>query len=281
MTQSLSNTQSATQSPQKFPKILEKKSTTIILLVISILTLLWIFIVNPLVVEPTKMKMVLNYTVDSMERIFINQFEESIGKSNIKVVENAFQEGKFILAEQLKEAFNIQMLYSSELREKERRENTINTNDRKVMNNLAQKVYALNLKWPIEATAISSGYGNRTDPYARDIGGEYLIGFHDGIDIMCNLGDKVMSSYNGVIKVVANDGTTNGLGKKIIIDHGNGIETIYGHLSLWKVKVGQIVKEGQVIGLAGSTGRSTGNHLHFTVKVNGVSVNPKKVFRRV
>lgn len=96
---------------------------------------------------------------------------------------------------------------------------------------------------------------------------------HSGMDIAGEIGDPVCSAFDGKVKECRYDGS---YGNKILIQHEDGIETIYGHLSKFEVKVGDEIKKGQLIGRVGSTGRSTGPHLHFEVRVNGSPVDPKK-----
>ena len=95
--------------------------------------------------------------------------------------------------------------------------------------------------------------------------------FHYGLDIGLNKGDTVRSAFDGVIRI-SKWGW--GYGNVIVIRHTNGLETLYGHLSASKVVPNQFVKAGDVIGLGGSTGRSTGPHLHFEIRYLGVPINP-------
>lgn len=95
---------------------------------------------------------------------------------------------------------------------------------------------------------------------------------HNGIDIDLNKGDKVAAAFDGMVRVAKSCG---GFGNVVIIRHYNGLETVYAHLSRIKVKSGQVVLAGQTIGLGGSTGHSTGSHLHFEVRLKGVPINPK------
>jgi murein DD-endopeptidase MepM/ murein hydrolase activator NlpD len=95
---------------------------------------------------------------------------------------------------------------------------------------------------------------------------------HNGIDIDLNKGDKVVAAFDGMVRIAKNFG---GFGNVIIIRHYNGLETVYAHLSKIKVKPGQVIVGGQTIGLGGSTGHSTGSHLHFEVRFKGVPINPK------
>lgn len=114
---------------------------------------------------------------------------------------------------------------------------------------------------------ISSPFGYRTHP----VTGSYTL--HSGIDIAASSGTTVVASRNG--KVVS-AGYSGSYGNLIVISHGNGFETAYAHLSSIKVSVGDTVSQGQLIGKVGSTGRSTGPHLHFEIRINGTAVNPSK-----
>lgn len=96
---------------------------------------------------------------------------------------------------------------------------------------------------------------------------------HNGIDIAHNIGDPIYSAFNGVVKECTCE---TGYGNKILIQHDDGIQTLYGHLSEFCVKAGDVVKKGDLIGKVGNTERSTGSHLHFEVRVNGTSVDPTK-----
>ncbi|CAM3734520.1 hypothetical protein GCM10009865_14350 [Aeromicrobium ponti] len=98
---------------------------------------------------------------------------------------------------------------------------------------------------------------------------------HTGIDIGLNEGTPLRSVYDGVIKQVY-DGSTN-IGKGVKIQFKDGTEGIYGHLSEVKVKAGEMVQDGQIIGLSGNTGRSTGEHLHFALKKNGEYIDPSSI----
>ena len=95
---------------------------------------------------------------------------------------------------------------------------------------------------------------------------------HNGIDIDLRKGDKVAAAFDGMVRVAKSCG---GFGNVVIIRHYNGLETVYAHLSRIKVKSGQVVLAGQIIGLGGSTGHSTGSHLHFELRLKGVPINPK------
>jgi hypothetical protein len=99
---------------------------------------------------------------------------------------------------------------------------------------------------------------------------------HKGLDIKVYIGDTIRAAFNGKVRMVAYEGR--GYGKYIVIRHPNGLETIYGHLSKQMVSENQDVKAGDVIGLGGNTGRSTGSHLHFETRLCGVALNPALLF---
>ncbi|CAN5347666.1 M23 family metallopeptidase [soil metagenome] len=116
----------------------------------------------------------------------------------------------------------------------------------------------------------SSGFGVRSDPFLG------RPAMHSGLDFRASTGDPVRATANG--KVV-NAGWSGGYGRMIEIDHGNGLSTRYGHLSAINVKVGDRIAIGQVIGEVGSTGRSTGPHLHYETRIDGDAVDPQKFLR--
>ncbi|WP_083238736.1 M23 family metallopeptidase [Caloranaerobacter ferrireducens] len=115
---------------------------------------------------------------------------------------------------------------------------------------------------------ITSGYGYRRNPFGR--GRE----FHKGLDIANKPGTKIKAAGSGVVTFA---GYYGGYGKVIIISHGYGYQSIYGHNKKLFVKVGQHVKKGEVIAEMGNTGRSTGPHLHFEIRYYGKPVNPKNI----
>jgi murein DD-endopeptidase MepM/ murein hydrolase activator NlpD len=119
--------------------------------------------------------------------------------------------------------------------------------------------------WPVGGK-LEGGFGGRRNPFG---GGSFE--FHSGQDIDAAHGDPVVSGASGRIAFV---GWQNGYGQLIVIDHGGGLTTRYGHLSHTDVVVAQSVARGQFIGRVGSTGRSTGPHLHYEVRINDEPVNP-------
>jgi len=123
--------------------------------------------------------------------------------------------------------------------------------------------------WPVEGQ-VTGSFGERIDPF----NGEGA--FHSGVDIGSSYGAKIVAPADGLVTLVD---TMGGYGKTIMIDHGNGISTRYGHLSGFAVTVGQRVQRGDLIGYVGESGRSTGPHLHYEVRINDTPVNPYKYLR--
>ena len=123
--------------------------------------------------------------------------------------------------------------------------------------------------WPVEGQ-VTGSFGERIDPF----NGEGA--FHSGVDISSNFGHAVVAPADGVILYCDFMG---GYGKAIAIDHGHGISTRYGHLSGYAVTPGQHINRGDVIGYVGASGRSTGPHLHYEVRINDTPVNPYKYLR--
>ena len=99
---------------------------------------------------------------------------------------------------------------------------------------------------------------------------------HNGLDLKVNIGDTIVAAFDGKVRIVRYE--RRGYGKYVVIRHDNGLETIYGHLSKQLVEENQLVKAGEVIGLGGNTGRSTGSHLHFETRFLGIAINPALMF---
>ncbi len=128
------------------------------------------------------------------------------------------------------------------------------------------------LSRPLASMRITSKYGPRIDPFKK------TKAFHGGIDFGGRTGDNIYVTGNGVVKTSA---IGKGFGNFIVIDHGHGYRTLYAHLSKRLVKRGDKVSRGQVIGLLGNTGRSTGPHLHYEIHKNKKTVNPMKYLQAV
>lgn len=125
--------------------------------------------------------------------------------------------------------------------------------------------------WPVMGS-ISSPFGSREDPILGSGEGE----FHKGVDISAPYGTPIRSTGDGVVAMA---GMGNGYGREVVIDHGGGVETTYAHMSGFHVSAGDQVVRGQVIGFVGTSGRSTGAHVHYEVRLRNVPVNPHKYLR--
>jgi Membrane proteins related to metalloendopeptidases len=123
--------------------------------------------------------------------------------------------------------------------------------------------------WPVEGS-VTGSFGERIDPF----NGEGA--FHNGVDIATIYGQPVMAPADGVVQYADFFG---GYGRAVILEHGRGISTRYGHLSGFAVTIGQQVHRGDIIGYVGLSGRSTGPHLHYEVRINDIPVNPHKYLR--
>ena len=117
---------------------------------------------------------------------------------------------------------------------------------------------------PTPSTKITSPFGPR---WRR---------MHNGLDLKVNIGDTIVAAFDGKVRIVKYE--RRGYGKYVVIRHDNGLETVYAHLSKQLVEENQLVKAGEVIGLGGNTGRSTGSHLHFETRFLGIAINPIYMF---
>jgi murein DD-endopeptidase MepM/ murein hydrolase activator NlpD len=134
-----------------------------------------------------------------------------------------------------------------------------------LISRMGRLMNTLPLRWPIHGP-VNSEYGERRSPWTGK------PERHGGIDIGATAGTPVRSPAAGTVIVASAGG---GFGKHVKLDHGNGVRSLYGHLSELDVRAGQRVEKDQVLGLVGSTGRSTGPHLHYEVRVEGKRVNPR------
>ena len=123
--------------------------------------------------------------------------------------------------------------------------------------------------WPVEGH-ITGPFGERIDPF----NGEGA--FHRGVDISSQYGTRVIAPADGLVRFAD---VMNGYGRAIVVDHGQGITTLYGHLSGFGVSAGQVIHRGDTLGYVGISGRSTGPHLHYEVRIFNTPVNPYKYLR--
>jgi murein DD-endopeptidase MepM/ murein hydrolase activator NlpD len=134
------------------------------------------------------------------------------------------------------------------------------------LDQLEQGTVAIPSAEPVHGTNFTSGYGVRSDPFRG------RAAMHAGIDLAGAIGTPIYATADGVVG--RSEWNSGGYGNLVEIDHGHGIQTRYGHLSKSMVAAGQKVKRGDLIALMGSTGRSTGSHLHYEVRIDGKAVNP-------
>jgi len=120
--------------------------------------------------------------------------------------------------------------------------------------------------WPVLGW-VTSEFGSRTSPYGDN------EEFHKGIDIACRAGNEIQAPADGIVSEVVNRPD---LGNYVVIDHLKGISTGYAHLLKSAVQPGKRIKKGDIVGFVGNSGRSTGSHLHYSVYLNGIAVNPRK-----
>ena len=136
---------------------------------------------------------------------------------------------------------------------------------------LTKTLAAVPIRKPMSGDLEStSGFGMRTDPFIR------APAMHTGLDFRAETGEPARATAAGTVTIA---GWNGGYGKMVEVDHGNGFATRYAHLSAIDVEVGQSVRIGQVVGKVGSTGRSTGPHLHYETRVDGDAVDPQKFLR--
>ncbi|HEX8307794.1 MAG TPA: M23 family metallopeptidase [Allosphingosinicella sp.] len=134
------------------------------------------------------------------------------------------------------------------------------------LDRLEQGTVAIPSTEPVRGTNFTSGYGVRSDPFKG------RAAMHAGIDLAGPIGTPIYATADGIVQ--RSEYNNGGYGNLVELDHGHGIQTRYGHLSKSMVAAGQRVKRGDMIALMGSTGRSTGSHLHYEVRIDGKAVNP-------
>ncbi len=230
------------------------------------------------------------------QRIQVQSFAKDIGKlkkklvslsdfeKKVRLIANIKQNDDFtgflsiggISREDLDPGIPLAQKHNHLIREMHKQINQIDIDTKKQSENYIELLRLLEKKKNLLASTPSimpangvrtSKFGYRTSPFTG------LKEFHAGLDIANRKGTKVFATANGKISYA---GKRMFIGNEVLIDHGHGIVTKYGHLSKILVKSGSKIKRGDVIGLMGSTGRSTGPHVHYEVRVNGIPVNPEK-----
>lgn len=242
------------------------------------------------------------------DRDLENSYKEAV--TDLKTVKSEYEEARLELKEQKAELTNLSAQLEKDIAEAnaaiQELEGDISANsailsqlnaqDKEMQDKINQKIKELNEQnkpsnpsnpsnpskpsgsgtltvWPSYCTYITSVQGNRVHP----ITGQQ--GTHGGTDIGASYGSAIYAAGSGTVVTAYNNSAYNGgYGNYAMINHGNGIQTLYAHMSVCSVTVGQTVSAGQTIGYVGSTGRSTGPHLHFEVRVNGSRVDPQSYY---
>ncbi len=204
----------------------------------------------------------LAYTIDTLSQdLIVNKSAETNLRGRMKDIENKLLEMQEMLD---KKGIKKDLAVGGEFIPADRLSISYVDYMEKDIEDLFNTMKNLPVGTPLEGK-INSGFGYRKDPFRSS------IGFHSGIDIDAKLGDPVVATADGIVKKTGWQGS---YGKTVVLQHEDGFETIYGHLSKISVEEGQKVKVGEVIGKAGNTGRSTGTHLHYEVIKDGKRVNP-------
>ncbi len=242
------------------------------------------------------------------DRELENSYKEAV--TDLKTVKSEYEEARLELKEQKAELTNLSAQLEKDIAEANAAIlelegdisansailSQLNAQDKEMQDKINQKIKELNEQnkpsnpsnpsnpskpsgsgtltvWPSYCTYITSVQGNRVHP----ITGQY--GTHGGTDIGASYGSAIYAAGSGTVVTAYNNSAYNGgYGNYAMINHGNGIQTLYAHMSVCSVTVGQTVSAGQTIGYVGSTGRSTGPHLHFEVRVNGSRVDPQSYY---
>ena len=242
------------------------------------------------------------------DRDLENSYKEAV--TDLKTVKSEYEEARLELKEQKAELTNLSAQLEKDILEANAAIlelegdisansailSQLNAQDKEMQDKINQKIKELNKQnkpsnpsnpsnpskpsgsgtltvWPSYCTYITSVQGNRVHP----ITGQY--GTHGGTDIGASYGSAIYAAGSGTVVTAYNNSAYNGgYGNYAMINHGNGIQTLYAHMSVCSVTVGQTVSAGQTIGYVGSTGRSTGPHLHFEVRVNGSRVDPQSYY---
>ena len=242
------------------------------------------------------------------DRDLENSYKEAV--TDLKTVKSEYEEARLELKEQKAELTNLSAQLEKDIVEANAAIlelegdisansailSQLNAQDKEMQDKINQKIKELNEQnkpsnpsnpsnpskpsgsgtltvWPSYCTYITSVQGNRVHP----ITGQQ--GTHGGTDIGASYGSAIYAAGSGTVVTAYNNSAYNGgYGNYAMINHGNGIQTLYAHMSVCSVTVGQTVSAGQTIGYVGSTGRSTGPHLHFEVRVNGSRVDPQSYY---
>ncbi len=199
--------------------------------------------------------------------------EQTTAKKNLVSKQNSLK-SQYNQANSLIKSLNSEAAeYERAFNEAERAMDAARASLQKLLSNSSSSTYVGGeFRWPTQATRITSRYGTRKDPITKK------TSMHTGIDIGASMGSNIYAANSG--KVVVAGWSSKGYGNYVVIDHGGGKSTLYAHMSKIKTTKGATVTKGDVIGLVGSTGYSTGPHLHFEILINGKHTNPMNYFNK-
>ncbi|MBQ6902362.1 MAG: peptidoglycan DD-metalloendopeptidase family protein [Oscillospiraceae bacterium] len=199
--------------------------------------------------------------------------EQAAAKSNLVAKKNSLQ-SQYNEANALLKSLNTSAAeYEKAFNEAERAMDAARADLQKLLSKSGSSTYVGGeFRWPTKATRITSPYGTRKDPITKK------SSMHTGIDIGASMGSEIYASNSGTVIVAG--WSSKGYGNYVVVDHGGGKSTLYAHMSKIKTKKGAKVTKGDVIGLVGSTGYSTGPHLHFEILINGKHTNPMNYFKK-
>lgn len=199
--------------------------------------------------------------------------EQASAKKNLVAKQNSL-ESQYKDANALLKSLNTSAAeYEKAFDEAERAMDAARASLQKLLSNSSSSTYVGGeFRWPTKATRITSAYGTRKDPITKK------SSMHTGIDIGASMGSEIYASNSGTVIVAG--WSSKGYGNYVVVDHGGGKSTLYAHMSKIKTTKGAKVTKGDVIGLVGSTGYSTGPHLHFEILINGKHTNPMNYFNK-
>lgn len=199
--------------------------------------------------------------------------EQASAKKNLVAKQNSL-ESQYKDANALLKSLNTSAAeYEKAFNEAEKAMDAARASLQKLLSNSSSSKYVGGeFRWPTKATRITSAYGTRKDPITKK------TSMHTGIDIGSGMGTEIYAANSGTVVVAG--WSSKGYGNYVVIDHGGGKSTLYAHMSKIKTSKGAKVTKGSVIGLVGSTGYSTGPHLHFEILINGKHTNPMNYFNK-
>lgn len=204
------------------------------------------------------------FNIDEIDNRTIEKSSGGLGGPVINILKSHTLESFFFKPEEKFFHEDVEKVWNETLQYEERFSTIID-----ILKNRNGYPYFLSPQWPVQGT-VNSGFGMRLDPLTGE------KSYHEGVDISGNIWTPIRAASAG--KVIFSGWAEGGYGRAVIIDHSNGYQTVYAHNVTNVVSAGEKVKKGEIIAYLGSTGRSTGPHLHFEVRYRGTPSNPKKFF---